>query len=183
MKLHAAVWLILLCLAFSPAGAQEIYEVVDEHGNVTYTDQKPDDDAEPIDLPELNVLESDEEAVPLEGSEALPEEILEDGEPRENLGFAITRPEQDSEMPRPAGGLMVRMDIGIDIPPTAQIVLYLNGQAQEPVRSLQTSLPPPQPGEYQMRAELQTPGGRVLASTDAVSFRILESVAADPSGQ
>lgn len=183
MKLHAAVWLMLLCLTFASAGEQEIYEVVDEHGNVTYTDQKPDDDAEPMDLPELNVLESDEEAAPIAGSEALPEEMLEDGQPREDLGFAITRPEQDAEMPRPAGGLMVEMDIGIDIPPTAQIVLYLNGQAQEPVRSLQTSLPPPQPGEYQIRAELQTPGGRVLASTDAVSFRVLERVAADRSGQ
>lgn len=183
MKLHAAVWLILLYLAISPAGAQEIYEVVDEDGNVTYTDQKPDDDAEPIDLPELNVLEPDEDAAPVEEAKIAGEAELVQAENRGNLDFSITRPEQNAEIPHPAGGLIVEMDIGIDIPPTAQIVLFLNGQAQEPVRSLQTSLPPPSPGEYQMRAELQTPSGRVLANTDAVSFRILESVDNDQSQQ
>ncbi|MFW5816148.1 MAG: DUF4124 domain-containing protein, partial [Wenzhouxiangella sp.] len=44
--LLAGLWLI-----GTSAVAQPIYRVVDEQGNVTYTDQKPSEDAEPLDLP------------------------------------------------------------------------------------------------------------------------------------
>ena len=40
---------LLSLLAFTAARA-EIYKVVDEHGNVTYTDQKPSPDAVPVQL-------------------------------------------------------------------------------------------------------------------------------------
>ncbi|MFW5927329.1 MAG: hypothetical protein ACOCSR_04685, partial [Wenzhouxiangella sp.] len=126
--------------------------------------------AEPMELPELNVLESDEEAAPLPEGEAVPE----DGEERGGLGFEFTRPEDGAELPQPAGGLIVELEIDIDIPPSAQIVLYLDDQPLEPVHSLQTSIDPPPPGDFRLRAELQTPGGRVLASTEEIEFRILE---------
>lgn len=165
---------VLAALLLSPALAQEIYKVVDENGNVTYTDKKPDDDARPMELPELNVLESDAEAV-----EALAEPEGEtEGENRDGrsggLNFVIDRPQDGEEMPVPAGGLMVEMDIDIEIPPAAQIVLFLNGQPLEPVHALETSIDPPTPGDYQLRAELQTPNGRVLARTEAIRFRVLE---------
>ena len=54
-------WLGCLVLA-GPLAAQsggEIYKVVDEHGNVTYTDQRPSEGAVPMDLPPLSVVETD----------------------------------------------------------------------------------------------------------------------------
>lgn len=57
------IWVIACaaCLA-QPLFAQEsggIYKVVDEEGNVTYTDQRPNDAAVPMDLPELSVIKTD----------------------------------------------------------------------------------------------------------------------------
>ena len=37
----------------------QIYKVVDEDGNVTFTDQKPSSNAEPVDLPPLSVIKTD----------------------------------------------------------------------------------------------------------------------------
>ena len=46
----------------APLAAQstgEIYKVVDEDGNVTFTDQRPSAQAQPMDLPPLSVIETD----------------------------------------------------------------------------------------------------------------------------
>ena len=58
---------LIIALAFclvlpAPLAAQssgEIYKVVDEHGNVTFTDQRPSSGAQPMDLPPLSVIETD----------------------------------------------------------------------------------------------------------------------------
>lgn len=161
MKTSLTLLLLLLAMAVAPLPAQEIYRVVDADGNVTYTDQKPTEDAEPLKLPELNVLEEDAEVLPID-------------QPAESksLEFRIVSP-QDGELVvgRP-GGLPVQMDINLEVPPAAQIVIYLNGIPQEPVRSLDVTLDQMPEGDYQMRAELQTPGGRVLATTEPVNFTV-----------
>ena len=161
MRTNFACWIFILALAASPLTAQEIYRVVDEHGNVTYTDQKPDDDTAPIDLPELNVL-GDEDA-------PLPETQAE-SEPPAPLGFRIVSPADGDVLEH--GSVQVEMDSNVAIPPTAQIVLFLNGQPQEPIRTLDITLDQIPPGPYQLRAELQTPGGRQLAETDSIRFEV-----------
>lgn len=174
MKSSTLLWLLLLALTCAPIAAQEIYRVVDEDGNVTYTDQKPDEESDPIDLPELNVMEDEDEPPPL----------VEDPESeRESLEFRIRSPEDGERIAPGPGGLEVGMDIALDIPEAAQIVIYLNGQPLEPVRSLDVTLDvQPPAGENQLRAELQTPGGRVLASTPEVNFTVA-SPGASPQPQ
>ncbi len=49
----------IFLLSVSTAWAAEIWKVVDEDGNVTYTDQPPKDGAAPMDLPELSVIKTD----------------------------------------------------------------------------------------------------------------------------
>ena len=41
----------------SPVGAQ-VYKVVDEDGNVTFTDQAPADGSKPVELPPISVIEA-----------------------------------------------------------------------------------------------------------------------------
>ena len=50
--------LLALALPLAVAAEGEIYKVVDEDGNVTFTDQRPSDTAQPMDLPPLSVIES-----------------------------------------------------------------------------------------------------------------------------
>jgi len=164
MRSNSTLLLIVLALAITPLAAQEIYRVVDEHGNVTYTDQKPDEEADPLELPELNVLGDDDEA-------PLPETDTEaQQEPSGPLGFEIVSP-ADGDVVE-AGSVHVEMDSNVAIPPTARIVLFLNGQPQEPIRTMDITLDQVPPGPYQLRAELQTPEGRQLAETDTIRIEV-----------
>lgn len=174
MKVSFTFWLLALALFAMPLAAQEIYRVVDEHGNVTYTDQKPEDGGEPVDLPELNVLGDDEEEPPLPEAEA---DVAIDAEAAGPLGFEIVSP-ADGEMVE-GGSVQVEIDSNVAIPPTAQIVLFLNGQPQEPIRTLDVTLDDIPPGPYQLRAELQTPEGRQLAETGSVRFEVSAAEEAD----
>ncbi len=166
-KLPTATLLLLTLALALPAAAQEIYRVVDENGNVTYTDQKPSDDAEPMKLPELNVLEGD-----LSESAENP---LADTEAR-SMDFRIEQPADGAVFTPQGGNLEIAMGIAIEVPPTAQIVLVLDGTELAPVRSLDASIPAPEPGEHRLFARLETPSGRVLGTTDPVTFT---TVAAD----
>lgn len=161
-KLPIILAALLALLAFT-ADAQEIYRVVDENGNVTYTDQKPDDDAEPMDLPELNVLEGEPDEIgedPLSGAEAQ----------RQRMNFRIEAPSDGSSIEAGNGSIEVVMDIDIEVPPTALITLVLDGEELAAVRSLDATIPAPPPGEHRLFARLETPSGRVLGTTDPVTF-------------
>jgi hypothetical protein len=166
MKSSLPCWLLVLSIIAAPLAAQEIYRVVDEHGNVTYTDQKPDDDADPVNLPEINVLGEDDDPLPVDEPET---------EVAEPLRFTITSPTEGEVFSELAGDVRVEMEINLEVPPTTQIVIFLNGQPQEPVRSLDVTLEQLPPGDYHMRAELQTPGGRKMATTETVHFEVVAS--------
>ncbi|MFW5816265.1 MAG: hypothetical protein ACOCVP_05360, partial [Wenzhouxiangella sp.] len=71
------------------------------------------------------------------------------------------------------GRIDIRLDSNLDIPPAAQLVIYLNGQPQPPIRTLELSLTDLAPGDYRLHAELQTPSGRKLAETEAVSVELI----------
>ncbi|HSH28175.1 MAG TPA: DUF4124 domain-containing protein [Wenzhouxiangella sp.] len=159
-KLVIAILLSSLALAFS-AAAQEIYRVVDEHGNVTYTDQKPDDNAEPMELPELNVLEG-------EPGEADESPLAEAG--HQSMNFRIEQPANGAVIDPASASLEVKMGIAIEVPPAARIVLVLDGEDLAAVRSLEATIPAPAPGEHRLFARLETPSGRVLGTTAPVAF-------------
>ncbi len=155
--------LMLIALAFVlPAAAQTIYKVVDEDGNVTYTDQKPTDDAEPMDLPELNVLEGNSEPPPVISESSSTEQ-------REPLQLRIVSPQNEENIRGTANRLSVNLESNVDIPPTALIVFYIDGEAQNPVQSLSATFEEVPRGTHTLRAELQTPSGRVLAGTETIT--------------
>lgn len=161
--------MLFLALVAAAANAQEIYRVVDKDGNVTYTDTKPDDNARPIDLPEVNVLEGDSEE---EIAEAI--EQAEAENQHHSMGFRITQPADGSTVDPGSDALTVVMDIGIDVPPTAQIVLVLDDEALPPIHDLEAEIAPPAPGSHVLFARLETPSGKVLGKTEPVRFTLRE---------
>lgn len=55
-----SVLIVLMMLALTPlTGQAQVYRVVDEEGNVTYTDQPPGDGSGPMVLPELSIIETE----------------------------------------------------------------------------------------------------------------------------
>lgn len=155
-----------LCTALL-AQAQPIYRVVDEHGNVTYTDQRPNEQAQPINLPGLQVVDPNRESAPV------PPAADEPAEPaRESLQFRIASPRPDQVITDPEGRLRIELEASIELPPAAQAVIYINGVPQEPVNTFVTLFEGVGFGEHSLRAELQTETGRVLALSEEIYVRI-----------
>ena len=169
--------LILLGLALAlPAAAQEskIYKTVDEDGNVVYTDRKPSDDAEPMTLPELTVADP-----PVERPRMAAEPRPARG-PDIQLAFESPQPEEHIQGTE-NNTLTVRLNSSVDMPGSARIVLYLDGQKQSEIPSLATTIPGIPRGEHTIRAEMVTAGGRVLASTEPVVFYMRQHSRLHPS--
>lgn len=162
----AGLWLVAGC-----AFAQPIYRVIDENGNVTYTDQKPSDDAEPIDLPDLDIVGQNAPEVDRLITAGVP------ATPIEPFQMRIAEPAEGSVIANQDGHIDIRLESNLDIPPAAQLVVYLNDQPQPPIRTLEVTLTDLSPGDYRVRAELQTASGRRLATTASVAVRL---IAADP---
>ncbi len=160
------ILIVLLALLFIslPLAAQPIYKIVDEHGNVTYTDQKPSDDARPMNLPEINVMGEDAEPMPVPEAEASAQ--------APGLNFRILSPENNARIFTESDTLEVDLGSDIQIPPTAVIILYVNDLEQAPIQTMNPSISAIEPGENSLRAELQTASGRVLAETETVTFTI-----------
>ncbi|MDT8320840.1 MAG: DUF4124 domain-containing protein, partial [Xanthomonadales bacterium] len=59
--IRTVLCLLLLLMASAPAPGAEgkIWKVVDENGNVIYTDQAPHDGSKPMELPGLSIIASD----------------------------------------------------------------------------------------------------------------------------
>jgi hypothetical protein len=169
-------WIVTACLimASTLVLAQPIYKVVDEDGNVTYTDQRPSDDAEPMELPELNVLDSRAPPPTVGGSD---EEVSV-----EPLRLTISSPQNEENIFGTGNTLDVSLESSIDLPPTALIVIYLNGEAQDPIQSLDYSFDFIPRGTHTLRAELRTAAGRVLAETDTITFFMRQASRLNPPG-
>jgi len=163
--------LLLIALWFSATGAlaQPIYRVVDETGNVTYTDQKPTEDAEPLDLPDLSIInaQAPEAAILIESESGAPSV--------EPFQMSIAEPADGSIIANTEGRVDIRFESNLAVPPAAQLVVFVNDQAQAPMREMEMSLTDLQPGEYRLHAELHSPSGRKLAESQAVVVQLISA--------
>lgn len=179
--LALAFQILPLLLLTSSLVAQPIYKVRDADGNIVYTDQKPSEDASPLELPELGIMEEDGPA--LLGTlapEPAPEANLDPN--IEPLDLVILHPQDGMQFSLADGaGLPVELDSNIELPPSAQIVLFINDQPQEPIRQMAIILAGLEAGNYRLRAELQSPSGRLLARTDELIFSVRAAPEIRPS--
>src|SRR5690625_3604334 len=140
--------LLSLALVAAAANAQEIYRVVDKDGNV---------------------LEGDSEE---EVAEVI--EQVEAENQHHSMDFRIMQPADGSTVDPGSDALTVVMDIGIDVPPTAQIVLVLDDETLPPIHDLEAEMAPPAPGSHVLFARLETPSGKVLGKPEPVRFILRE---------
>lgn len=171
--IQAAILLVACLLLAADAGAQ-IYKVVDEEGNVTYTDQRPSADAQPMDLPELSVIETDVEvpetpqpgAAAAEGEEKppTPRELR-----RRYSDFRILQPQQEETFWGTGNTVVVAWGSSREMLPDITARLYVDGQPQDvsPNGSLSLTL---DRGEHNVYAELLDSRKRRIVNTDTVTF-------------
>ena len=165
--------LLVILLFSSTAFAQgDIYKVVDKDGNVTFTDQPPNDAAQPLDLPPLSVIETDIQVpeTPAAGTaddELKPPTIRE--LKKQFRDFRITRPQAEETFWGTTNSVVVSWGSSQPIPQNMSARLFVDGAGQNAPAKGGVTLTLDR-GEHQVYAELRDEQNRRIATTDTVTF-------------
>lgn len=167
------VLLVAFCLPAAVLAAGEIYKVVDKDGNVTYTDKKPSADAQPVQLPELSVIDTDIPVPEKSAAEAADQAKSAEPTPRElrklYRDFRITQPQQEETFWGTANKVVVSWGSKIAIMPGMSVTLYVDGEPQQAPAEGGVTLTLDR-GEHKVYAELRDPRGRRVVTTETVTF-------------
>jgi len=171
IKGSGAVLTMVVLTAFmllSPAAAQNIYKTVDENGNTVFTDQKPSEDAQPITLRELTVVDpvdlGNEQAVNGTGDES------EDGASAPDFGIRIVTPSADETIWNTAYVLTVQVQTERELPAGARLAYLVDGEVRSTTRAQSVEIEEVYRGEHTLSVELRASDGRVLGSAGPVTF-------------
>lgn len=161
----------MLAGSLAAQSSGEIYKVVDENGNVTYTDQRPSSSAEPMDLPPLSIIESDI-VVPAPAAQAAEEETKAPTTRdlrRQLRDFRITQPQQEETFWGTANTVVVAWGSSQAVPPELSGRLFVDGRAQDVPGSGSVTLTLDR-GEHQVYVELLDARKRRIIATPTVTF-------------
>ena len=175
------VSLAFMLLPLYAAAEGEVYKIVDKDGNVTFTDQRPSSDAEPMTLPELSVIETD---IPVTdaGSAGMDAESAEPAplSPRElrrkYRDFSITSPLQEETFWGTENSVVVSWGSSEPIDENMSVLLFVNGESR-PVEGNGSITLTLDRGEHQVFAELRDERNRRLVVTDKVTFFVKQASA------
>ncbi len=160
------------------AWSGEIYKVVDKDGNVIFTDQSPGDGTQPMNLPELSVIETDSadtQAPALASAAAEQPSGPTARELRQMFSdFSITQPANDEAFWGTANTVTVSW--ASQTPPTAgmNVLLYVDNNPQMVTGSGSVSLTLDR-GEHQVYAELLNAQNRRIVATETVTFFVMQA--------
>jgi len=179
---RSLTFLILLLLAIAPLFADtdpgEIYRVVDKDGNVTYTDQPPGDGSEPMNLPELSVIQTDpakkqgEVAPALEREESREVNAVELR--KKYSDFKILQPQNEETFWGTANTVVVSWGSEVPLQEGMTVKLYVDGTPREVAGSGGISLQLNR-GTHQVHAELYAGGDKPLITTPTVTFFVKQA--------
>lgn len=162
--------LLSLMLPLSALPEGEIYRVVDKDGNVIYTDQRPSAEAQPMDLPKLSIIETEDPPPPATVSAA---EVIKPPTPRElrrlYSDFRITQPQQEETFWGTENTVAVAWGSAQPVLPDLSVRLYVDGQVQDVAGSGSVSLTLTR-GEHTVYAELLDARKRRIVTTDTITF-------------
>ena len=161
-------------LTLSVVWAANIWKVVDENGNVVYTDQPPKDGSTPMDLPELSVIKTD---IQVKRAPAGRKEVkaLTSAELRKLYrDFRITRPLPEETFWGTATAVVVTWGSKTPLTPDLSVRLFVDGNAQEAPPTGGVSLTLGR-GEHKVSAELRDAGIRRIMRTESVTFFVKQS--------
>jgi hypothetical protein len=178
--IRVLVPLAILLLPLSAFSQGEIYKVVDKDGNVTFTDQRPTTEAQPMDLPPLSVIKSDVQ-VPEPPAAATAGAAVEQPNPpttkelkRQFRDFKITRPQPEETFWGTANTVVVSWGSSQPISSGMSVRLFVDGAGQNAAAMGGVTLTLDR-GEHQVYAELRDEGNRRIATTDTVTFFVKQN--------
>jgi hypothetical protein len=182
MKLISRKNFFLILLMFSlamTAGAllAQVYKIIDEDGNVTYTDQPPADGSKPIELRPISVIEApiyatapqaDEESAEGEDGKEMSLKYL-----RENYkDFAIIAPQSEESVWHPEGPITVAWNVAYKLQEGMRVSVFVDGSLQATTSAQIIPVSGLERGEHTVKAELKDAQNRMIASAGPVTFFI-----------
>lgn len=175
------LWAGLLSAMAGNAQA-EVYKVVDENGNVTYTDQAPGPDAEPLTLRGLSVIAPQQPRQPQPSAEtvAAAEAAGEGQQEVTNIrdlrrgyrDFRIVSPEPDQHFVGTGNMATIAWDTRYRLQEGMMVTFYIDGEPQAPTTAQSMNIGPMDRGAHEVYAELRDSRNRQVATTEPVTFHI-----------
>ena len=184
MQKFATLFTFTAVLVYTPLLIAEVYKTVDEHGNVVYTDQRPNADAKPVDLPGLSIISpqipptraktASKAAERPDQAGATDDTQLSFGQLKRGYrDFAIVSPTQDQAFAGMGDEIFyAAWNTEFQLRAGMTVTVYFDGQAQEPTTAASIALGRLDRGAHQVYAVLNDARNRRIASTDPVSFHV-----------
>ncbi len=158
--------------------AQDIYKTYDENGNVVYTDQPPNENAEPLELAPITVVEAFKPIQPEAPVQPDPQP-LEDIELYSN--FIITSPTEDENLWGTGGKLTAAAQSDQTLRRGDSVRFYIDGELQTQETSFVAELTDIFRGEHQLIMEIVDSKGIILASAGPVTFHMKQQSIQNPN--
>lgn len=154
---------LMMVLLAGNVSASEIYKSYDENGNVVYSDQPPTPDAEPIDLPEVNIVTS----VP---ANPRPVNRSGDDDGQTPLALQMLSPNNEETFWGTSQNLEVSFDVQPEMRQGLQIAIYIDDSREAVIRTSRTTIKSIDRGTHTVRAELLDSRGNVLDEVGPRTF-------------
>ena len=167
--LIASLFLVSISLAET-----KIYKKVDKDGNVTYTDQKPSENAKEVELTSLTIVESSPVEKPIYNKTRVEEKPV-----KENFfaNFKITQPSQEQTVSNTGGALNVAVSINGELPKNYGIKFFVDSSEYPIVNSNSTTIDNIIRGEHQVYAQaINLNSNTVIKTTPKVTFFMRQHV-------
>jgi hypothetical protein len=161
-------------MSVSTAWAGEIWKIVDEDGNVVYTDQRPKDGSAPMDLPELSVIETD---IQVNQTPAGAENVkAPTASELRNVyrDFRIIKPLPEETFWGTANTVVVTWSSRAPFTPDLNVRVFVDGKARVAPANGSVSLTLDR-GEHKVFAELRDASNRRIVRTESVTFYIKQN--------
>lgn len=173
------IFLMSLILVSAVGAETKIYKYTDEHGNVYYSDVKPNDDATEAKLPKLTIIESKKVAPSNEPVQSSQAQEYEQKPPSTNVlaNFKITTPAYEESIINTGGLVTAAVSLNGKLPKSLAIRFYLDGKPQKLQRSHSIELTNVFRGEHEIYAQaVDTKSNKALKTTPKVKFFVRQAV-------
>jgi len=183
MKIIASKELLMILLTISLAMTAsslmaQVYKVVDENGNVTFTDIPPGDGTKPLNLPSLSVIETPEyettarqaaEEAAASGDVEPPEETLRSLR-QSYRDFEIISPRSEESIWSPDGPVSVVWSTGNDLRDGMQVKIFIDGQLRATTAQPMIPIVGLERGEHVVTAEIRDRRNRTIVAAQPITF-------------
>ncbi len=177
------ITVVALPVAALAAESDKIYKTTDEDGNTVFTNEKPSEDAEPVDLEPLNTVPpeqiTDPEASPEDQGDAQQEQ--DQAKPRYS-GVAIKYPPSGQTVRHNGGIVPFEVEIQPEGKPLAEghrIEIVLDGEVRGSGRKRQISVSAVNRGPHTVEAQIVNQDGAAITSSQPVEFMLLRAAVGD----